>query len=285
MTVDVAAAERFLALHGRLLDRQRFAHHVHGASATPALAALAAYRTDDGGFGNALECDLRTAGAQPIHALAGIEHLEELGATPDAPLLDWLERTAGPDGGVAFVLATASDAPLAPWFQPEADPPASLHMTAALAAPLLRMGVEHPFVDAATAFCWDRLPQLDRGAGYEVSYVIAFLDAVPDRERGDAALRATGADLRPDGTIPVRGGTEGEVLKPLDVAPWPGRPARALFAQPAIEAGLDELELGQREDGGWDFTWLAWNPAVAFEWRGRLTVDALRTLRANGRLS
>ena len=37
------------------------------------------------------------------------------------------------------------------------------------------------------------------------------------------------------------------------------------------------------EDGGWMFNWLAWSPAAERDWRGFLTVDALRVLRANGR--
>ena len=39
------------------------------------------------------------------------------------------------------------------------------------------------------------------------------------------------------------------------------------------------------DDGGWTFNWLAWSPAAEREWRGFLTVDALRLLRANGYLS
>jgi hypothetical protein len=40
----------------------------------------------------------------------------------------------------------------------------------------------------------------------------------------------------------------------------------------------------QREDGGWTFNWPAWSPLAELEWRGSVTVDALRVLRANGRL-
>lgn len=39
----------------------------------------------------------------------------------------------------------------------------------------------------------------------------------------------------------------------------------------------------EREDGGWMFNWLAWSPDSERDWRGFLTVDALRVLRANGR--
>jgi hypothetical protein len=60
--------------------------------------------------------------------------------------------------------------------------------------------------------------------------------------------------------------------------------ARRLFDGATIEAHLDRLADAQREDGGWTFNWLAWSPAAEADWRGALTVDALRVLRANGRL-
>jgi hypothetical protein len=40
-----------------------------------------------------------------------------------------------------------------------------------------------------------------------------------------------------------------------------------------------------RLDGGWTFNWPAWSPPAERDWRGFLTVDALRVLRANGRLA
>jgi hypothetical protein len=68
---------------------------------------------------------------------------------------------------------------------------------------------------------------------------------------------------------------------------WQAEPdslARALFDEATIKAHLDHLARGQRTDGGWTFSWLAWSPAAEQEWRGCVTVDALRVLRANGRL-
>jgi len=64
----------------------------------------------------------------------------------------------------------------------------------------------------------------------------------------------------------------------------PDHAGRRLFDPDAVERQLDELAAGQQPDGGWTFNWLDWNPAVTWEWRGRLTVDALRTLAANHRL-
>jgi hypothetical protein len=75
----------------------------------------------------------------------------------------------------------------------------------------------------------------------------------------------------------------GEVHTPLDFAPLPDSVARPLFDDATISAHLDKLAAAQREDGGWMFNWPSWSPAAEADWRGFLTVDALRVLRANGR--
>jgi hypothetical protein len=51
-----------------------------------------------------------------------------------------------------------------------------------------------------------------------------------------------------------------------------------------IGVHLDHLARAQRPDGGWMFNWLAWSPAAEQDWRGFVTIEALYTLRANGRL-
>jgi len=50
-----------------------------------------------------------------------------------------------------------------------------------------------------------------------------------------------------------------------------------------VERELDRLAAIQQFDGGWTSTWAAWNPAAAWERRGVVAVQALRTLRARGR--
>jgi hypothetical protein len=285
---DTHAARRFVALHARLIDRRRM-------DGDPALvrAALAAYANPDGGFGY-LEPDLPDPGSQPITALAALEVLHEIGAPPDDPLMaglaGWLETVTHPDGGLDFVLPYDADAvPHAPWMAPPAERSSSLHMTAAVAAAAHRAGMaEGPgraWLERASAFVWRQLEHPGPRSGYETKYVIGFLDAVPDRERAEAALDAVGRSLPSREAVAVSGGTEGEALTALTIAPWPGHAGRRLFDPAAIERQLDELDNAQQGDGGWTFDWLAWNDAVAWAWRGKLTVDALRTLAANGRLA
>jgi hypothetical protein len=68
------------------------------------------------------------------------------------------------------------------------------------------------------------------------------------------------------------------------MSPRPGAPSRALFSEAQISAELDRLEQEQLEDGGWDFDFLHWSPGQTVEWRGIVTLGALRTLRLHGRL-
>ena len=182
-----------------------------------------------------------------------------------------------------FVLASAAGWPHAPWFRPEDDPASSLLMTAGIAAGVLRLGLDHPWLGPASDYCWARMSDASADGAYTLRFAIDFLDAVPDRRRADAELEALAGRVPADGVVRVKAGAEGEALRPLDLAPRPDHAARRLFDDAAIERELDRLAGEQRPDGGWTFGWEAWNPAVASEWRGAVTVAALRTLGAYGR--
>lgn len=283
---DLHAAAQFIAAHARLIDRRRFAFLEGDGSADNVLRALAAYRNDDGGIGH-LEPDVRAPASQPACLLYALDILHEIDAH-DRSLatgaLDWLQTVTGEDGGVPFVLGSAQGWPHAPWFQPVDDPPSSLLMTAALAAGAHRLELGHPWLGPATDFCWERAGAFADGSPYTVRFAADFLDAVPDRARAGEALERLAAGIPADGLLRVRAGTEGEVIRPLEVAPFPEHAARRLYDDAVIEEELDRLAAEQQEDGGWTFSWGAWNPAVAWEWRGAVTVAALRTLRAYGRL-
>lgn len=284
MTTDLAAAAQFVAGHARLLERRRFALFEGDGSPEHVLAALSAYQNADGGIGH-LEPDLRTPASQPACVLYALEVLDEaglFGTKLAREALDWLQTVTTADGGVPFVLASARGWPHAPWWVPEDDPPAALLMTAAIAACARRVCPEHPWVEPASAFCWAHAGEASDP--YTVRYLVDFLDAAGDPAGAAPVLDAIAARLPADGVLRVDAGTEGEALRPLDLAPRPDHLGRRLFSGDVIERELDRLEDGQRPDGGWDFTWAAWNPAAAWEWRGVVTVTALRKLRAYGRL-
>jgi hypothetical protein len=284
MTADVDSAERFVLTNARLLERQLCAVLLHGAAIDPVLAALRAYRNPDGGFGNALEPDVRAPQSEPVATLSALAILAEIGA-PDDPMVAgaaaWLAAIAEADGGVPFVMATADSYPRAPWMVPSDG---GSHLTFAFAALLAGSGLGEPWLARATQWCWRKLARPADLSAYWVKFALDFLDAAADHERATAALAGLGTRIEADGTVPVPGGTEDERLTPLDLSPRPGSATRALFSDEQIEADLDRLCHEQEGDGGWSFDWLAWSPGQALEWRGIVTVRALATLRANGRL-
>ena len=163
----------------------------------------------------------------------------------------------------------------------------SLHMTAVVLGIAHRVGrhdaavAAHPWIGRATDWATQQIAALDHpGHAIELRWVLELLDALDAHDE----IERLGAYLPPDGIMPVAGGQPGEAMRPLDFAPRPDRPVRALFARSVIEADLDRLVAEQHDDGGWDVDWTHWSPAGGLEWRGWATVRALRLLRANGRL-
>jgi hypothetical protein len=284
MPIDVTAAEQFVFANGRLLDRHRLAVLLHGAPTAPVLHALRAYRNPDGGFGHALEPDVRASESEPTATLEALEVLASVGALDDPMVGDaaaWVGTIAGPDGALPFVMPTAASAPHAPWMVPHDG---GSHLTFAIAGALWEAGSRAPWLSRATEWCWAKLEGPDELTAYFVKFSLDFLDRVPDEARAGATIEKLRSRLRADGTIPVPGGTENERLTPLTLAPRPGARSRALFTDEQIEADLDLLEGGQQQDGGWTFDWLAWSPGQTVEWRGSMTLRALSTLGAHGRI-
>jgi len=284
-TPDFDAAAEFLAARARVLDRRVFQRLFEGGPAEPVRDAVGAYRNDDGGFGHALEPDCRVAASQPAAVEMALRILDVTDCWDDGIALaacDWLTTVGPPDGGVG-VLPSVSTGPHAPWWVPEEGNPASPVQTGQLAGILHARGVAHPWREHATDAMWRMIGQLTEPNGYEMFGVLAFLQDVPDRARAAAALDRVAPLLFDRGLVTLDPDATGEVHGPLDFAPRPDSVARPLFGDAVIGAHLDHLAAAQRDDGGWMFNWPSWSPAAEADWRGFITVDALRILRANGR--
>jgi hypothetical protein len=288
MPVDRAAAERFVWASARLLDRHRYTLLFADGPAEPVLAALSGYQNPDGGFGHALEPDLRSPGSQPAPTLYALEMLAEAGRLDHdmaVRALAWVSRIARPDGGVPSALPGFEEYPHAPWWTTEMGTDEGSMLTFGLAAVLHAGGVTgDEWLPRATDWCWREIEATSQPSAYTLRYMCMFLDAVPDSERAQAAVQRLSATVDPTAIAPA-GGAEGEALRPLDFSPRPGTRSRVLVGQPAIEAHLDEVQEQQQPDGGWMFDWLAWSPAQTADWRGTVTIRALTWLHDNGRLA
>jgi hypothetical protein len=197
---------------------------------------------------------------------------------------DWLAAVAPAEGGAAFVEATLAGWAHAPWWVPEEGHPASFVATGMIAGTLYARGVSHPWLDDAAEVMWNRIAKLDEPSAYEMFGVLAFLQHAPDRERAREVFGRVGPLILERNLVALDPEAPGEVHGVLSFAPEPDSLARVLFDDATVQAHLDHLAQGQKDDGGWTFNWPAWSPAAELDWRGFLTVDALRALRANGRL-
>jgi hypothetical protein len=293
--IDIPAAIRFMTAHARILDLRRLVLLADGGDAEPVLAAVDAYRNPDGGYGWGLESDLRSRTSQPGGALHAFEVFEDVAPrrSPRAvELCDWLAAVTLDDGGLPFSFRIDDPDGSAP-FWTEADPTvSSLHITAAVAAAGHRVArhdpavADHPWLDRVTRYCLDEIASRERaGSTLELRFSLNFLDAIAaDIPAADDHVARLGAAIPATGTVHVEGGLEDEMMRPLDFAPYPDGPVRALFAPDLVDRELDRLASRQTTDGGWPSEFASYSPAAELEWRGALTVHAITTLSRYGRL-
>jgi hypothetical protein len=285
VSVDFAAAEQFILREARLLERRLFAWRFRGGQAGWVTEAVEAYANDDGGYGNALEPDLRGPSSQPVPLERALEIHDEVQffARIASRACDWLSPVSNADGGVPFVLASVDEGPHAPWW--ESDGESDVNPTAGIAGILHKRGFQPaPWVQRATEYCFTALGELDHVGPDDAISVLAFLEHVPDRERADEVF-ARLRDRILNELVALDPAVEGYVKTPLEFAPHPDRLARRFFDDATIEAHLDALEAKQQDDGGWPITWEPPSVAAVSEWRGVWTYKALSVLRNYGRLA
>ncbi|MDX2591889.1 MULTISPECIES: hypothetical protein [Streptomyces] len=290
-------AEQFVWLTARVLEQRLFAYHFLNGAADPVEAALNAYRNEDGGYGHALEPDLRGPVSQPLHtahALRVLDATGRCGGQRVERVCRYLTSVSTADGALPAIHPSQRGYPAAPFVPVLEDPPSDLLATGPVVGVLHRNEVWHAWLFRATDFCWQAVESLDKSHPYEVEAAVAFLDSAPDRPRAEAAADRLGrlvreqrlAALDPDrlDAYPVASGyAPGEHHFPHDFARTPRSLARGWFTDEEMARSLDFLAAEQQEDGGWPIRWRRWAAVPAFEARPMVTIEALRTLRAHGR--
>ncbi|MFE1509599.1 hypothetical protein ACE1N8_26490 [Streptomyces sp. DSM 116494] len=293
----LARAEWFVRLTARVLEQHLFAHHFRGGGAAPVERALDAYRNEDGGYGHALEPDLRGPVSQPLHTALALRVMDAVGNCGGRRAEDvcrYLTSVSTADGALPAVHPSRRGYPAAPFVPVVDDPPGELLATGPVVGLLHRNAVWHAWLFRATDFCWQSVESLEKPHPYEIEAAVAFLDHAPDRARAEAAASRLGrvvreqrlAALDPDDldACPVAPGyAPGEHHFPHDYARTPRSLARAWFTDEEMARSLDFLAAEQREDGGWPLRRRQWAPGPSLEARPMVTIEALRTLVAYGR--
>lgn len=286
-------ARYFLHTQARPLERALFAHEFEAGPRAAVLDALAAFQNPDGGYGRALEPDVRLPASSGIATLSALDVLRELDAHADEPQL----RSA-----LAWV-AKAYDADVPGWRSVPAaveDFAHANHWRWALHAP----GGPWPHILIPGARLLSHLQHWRSlaPAGLVASYTEVFrahVEGLTGEVGGDSLYYASCVDapelraklcqlaLANVSTNPAEWGEY--VNKPLKLAPRPESLFAEVLAGP-VSTNLDYEIEHQQSDGGWDPNW-SWQgayeaewPIARREWRGELTRKTLRSLRAYGRI-
>src|SRR4051794_31271168 len=94
---NYAAARQFLESHARRLELARFQYLYSGGPSDVVLQELEKFRNADGGFGNALEPDLRAAESSALCSSIAFQILRPIQRSSDfaliQPGIDYLVRT------------------------------------------------------------------------------------------------------------------------------------------------------------------------------------------------
>ncbi|MFP6665189.1 MAG: hypothetical protein VCC00_13380 [Deltaproteobacteria bacterium] len=291
MPIDLPAARDFILRSARRLERAHFSYAFEDGDPLEVEAALLPYSSEDGGFGEALEPDLRGPASHPAHVQFALRMLLliDLDVEVDAeesPLLEgvgeYLAGIALPDGDLPVSVVGADFLPCAAHWETSGDGPFGPSLAMSICASLRRLGVEHEWVERASAFSDERILRGGFTDAHEIGGALEFVVSCEDdtSERLEALVAAL-AGARwylPEPDAKSYG------LSPLQLAPSPESPVAELFARDLMERHLDALEAGQQKDGGWPIAFTPPSEAAVWEWRGCWTVDSLKILRAWGRL-
>lgn len=286
-----AAADRFLLGNARLLERRLFATCFLGQPAARVADALRGYQNDDGGFGHALEPDVRCPVSLPIYVEMAFQALATAGADGQDMVVracDFLARVAGEagaGGAVPPAFPVIESFPRAVHWSEWTYQPA-LNPTAGLVGLLYQLDIDHPWRTDGAAYCWRQIESGGPpGDAHTLKEVLLFLEHVPDRSRADRHAAELAANLDRIPMFHLDPDAPGYGLSPLDMAPLATSRWRALFTPAQIDAHLARLQGDQQPDGGWPITWEPPSEAAVAEWRGAVTLQALRTLTSYGRLT
>jgi hypothetical protein len=279
------AGRSFIQREGRVLEQRLAATIFDRAPAEGVVDVLRGYQNPDGGFGHGLEPDKRCPHSLAIDVETALLAMAAAGTVDDEMVgraCDFLASIATPEGAVALSSPVMEPYPRAEHWSGWTYVP-GLNPTAGLVGQLHRMGIDHPWVDKATEWCWSAVADGFPDDAHAVGEVFVFLEHVPDRARAEAISPALAEHLpsashyRGDPNDPAYGVT------PLHIAPTPSSRWRSLFSDELVEGHLDRAERDQQPDGGWSITWEPPSMASTLEYRGMETLRNLRVLAAYGR--
>ncbi len=297
-----AKARDFIMTQARPLEQALYRFEFEGGSREAVLNALKPYQNPDGGFGRALEPDLRAPESSVVATLQALHIFSTLKTPTEQAMvretLAYLSASYDDATAVWRIIPPTTDAhPHAPWWDqatlneafrgfrliPRAEVLGYLYAFDARSFPPDRRLV------VAREVVRDLESTADSDVGMAVEGCARLYEgrALPPEIKG--RLHARLVKLIPGAVEQDPAKWKQYCLKPLWLVRTPESPFARLLTD-SVERNLDYEVEGQSADGSWgpNWTWYGkypetW-PIAEGEWRGVLTVRTLETLRAFGRM-
>lgn len=277
----------FIWKNARLLERAVFEYRLLHGSPGRILRILQTYQNDDGGFGHALEPDLRTPESQALFTEFALRTLYECNLRESAMtsrVCDFLTQHASLATGIPMITPYSARYPRASHWNNPANAQPSFDMMVGLVGLCNWQGVSHPWLASATETCLEYITTSAYGDAHAILNAFCLLESLPQDGRVTRLYSKLARELDTarffNWEVPIT--TYG--LTPLDYALTPNSYCRRIFTDTQICGHLDELASQQQEDGGWPILWEPPSEMALLEWRACITVKGLAVLRAYGRI-
>lgn len=299
-TEAFARARRFVETKARPLEVARMRFHFDSAPEDAVVAELTKFQNDDGGFGNALEPDLRAHESSALATSIAFQLIRETGRTlfesTASSAVDYLRNTFDRAKGMwQIVPRSAEDSPHAPWWNQSGREGAfesfSLNPTAELLGYLCdyRDSPSRPLIAVVSSKILDHIGRLETIEMHE----FLCCKRLAETDDLDPAFREQLLGCLHElleATVSTDSSQwAGYGLRPLQVADRPDSPFFEALRD-AVQQNLDYEISTQQDDGMWAPGW-SWGDQFPDEWEkarldwaGVLTVDRLITLQRYGRI-
>jgi len=294
-------ALNFVEAKGRSLEGARLKYHFHDGPLDNVVKSLQSFQNDDGGFGNAIEPDLRAPESSVTGTSVAFQIMRECDLTGfgkmPADAVEYLLNTFDESKLMwRSIPKSADDSPRAPWWNQKDREDVfdffSLNPTAEILGYLYDYKKQTPtgMLSQVTDRVVNHLSGLDRIEMHELicCHHLVNARALPEdiRDRIREKLKElTVGTIECDPTQ-----WKGYSLRPLYVVDRPESPFMVGLEE-AVAKNLDYEIESQNDDGSWTPTW-TWGSAfpdiwevACQEWSGVITLEKLLILQRFGRIS
>lgn len=283
-------AKEFIYNYARLLDRKRYEYHFEGGSSQEVIDVLRTYQNQDGGFGNALEPDIRCPQSQPVPTEMALSIMDEVNHFDPVMIQDiakYLQSISLEQGSVPYVFKHASEYSHAPWWSTEDDTQPSINPIGRIVGLLYKQRAytdlfQEDWFMKHEQYIWKYIEHETPHGYHDLIQLITFMENVSDQNKVEAYQPLLDKHLQQPGVIERNLQAEGYVQKVLDWCPLSSSYPTKFVTDEELQAHLTYLLEQQQDDGGWPINFPAVSIGTECEWRGWVTVDRLRTLRSYG---